>query len=238
MSEEEFLRETLQALSREKMGTKTFVYSSQETSSQQLKLVWKKHLIAENIRFQLGSVTLDPEPSDQVHSQLLVFAIGRMVTLQEQIADLQTERGRLVSERQSALSQLERCANLKEDIEGDLFHKFTLVLNDKKAKIRRLMGQLSSVTEQNKALQSLSHTSRSQEKTTPPVEGDAPGRQSGDDTDDELVPSDSALTPSPQPKAVLPGASLLGEEESVSPPVKRRRRVGGRKTPGKPDIPR
>ena len=74
---------------------------------------------------------------------------------QQEIDDLRKENTRLASERQGALSRLEKYGNLQKDIEKDLFGKFIVVLNEKKAKIRRLMEQLSTVSKQLKSLQEL-----------------------------------------------------------------------------------
>ena len=237
MEEEEFYSETLKALTRENMGSLHFVYSMRVCSSGSLELVWKKHLLSENIKFQLGVVTLDPQLGEQVHRQLLGFAIDSMTSLREEISGLQVEKERLVRERQTALERLEKCVSLKEDTEHDLYRKFKLVLNDKKAKIRRLMEQLSQIAEDRNT-----QTSR---LASPPVAGDDPGNQ---ETDRESVERDSdhTKTPSPKHKASSPppshmgGPSLLGEEgcEGISPPVKRRRRQVTQRPAGQPDIPR
>ena len=237
MEEKEFHSETLKALTRENMGSLHFVYSVRVCPSGSLELVWKKHLLSENIKFQLGVVTLDPQPGEQVHRQLLGFATDRITSLRGEISGLQVEKERLVRERQTALERLEKCVSLKEDTEHDLYRKFKVVLNDKKAKIRRLMEQLGRMAEEKNT-----ETSR---LASPPVAGDDPGNQ---ETDSESVERDSdhTKTPSPKHKTSCPppshmaGPSLLGEEgcEGISPPVKRRRRQVTQRPAGQPEIPR
>ncbi len=136
-----------------------------------------------------------------------------------------------VSERQSALDRLEKCAEVKEAVEAELYGKFKLILNEKKAKIRRLMEQLSSLSDRNRALEGVVATTVGK-----PMEGDTPGIRSGDDTDDEVITGDS---PGPKTPPTRPVESLLGgASEVVSPPVKRRRRQGTTKPTGQPEIPR
>ncbi len=90
----EFTEESMKALSQENLG---FAYSARVNPSGSLQLVWKRHLITDNIKFQLGEVVLDPRPSGQVHSQLLGHSITSVTALREEISDLQAERTRLVS---------------------------------------------------------------------------------------------------------------------------------------------
>ncbi len=117
--------------------------------------------------------------------------------------------------------------NLKEEVEAELYGKFKLVLNEKKAKIRRLMDQLSSLSDRTKAL----------EGTAARVSPDTARDHHGADTDDEMVAKEESPRPkTPPPKPV---ESLLGgSSEVVSPPVKRRRRQGTTKPTGQPEIPR
>ena len=233
----EFTSESLKALTCENVGDLNFVYSAKLNPSGSLELAWKKHLISENIKFQLGVAVLDPSPSEVVHSDLLGFASGSITSLREQISSLQKENERLDNERRGALNRLEKYVNIKEDVENDLYGKFKLVLNEKKAKIRRLMDQL--LAEKNKSLHEEVRNDRSASRDlpekTPPVE------EGGDGTDDEICDD---LTPPPRPKRPPSGStraveSLLGGDvEVVSPPVRRRKRQGTKKATKQPDIPR
>ena len=233
MEEEEFIGETKRALTREDVSTHSFVYSTRTTAGGGLQLAWKKYLITDNIKFQLGSVSLHPMAPEKAHSHLLKQAITSISGLQGQVKEVQVEKGRLESERRSVLNRHEKCVSLREDIEKDLYGKFKLVLNEKKAKIRRLMEQLENLSEHSRTVQS---QGSSPQKTLPIKD---PGNYSSDETDDEM----GTGTPSPHPKPVahqLPPEqpSLLGDEnEALSPPVKRRRRQAGKRT-GQPEIPR
>ena len=117
----------------------------------------KKYILTDNVKFLLGSVTLSPH-HDEGAATLLDFAVSSL----QEMGDLQKENTRLASEHQGALSRLEKCTNLQEDIEKDLFGKFKVILNEKKAKIRQLMERLSTVSEQLKSLQELNKAITSQ----------------------------------------------------------------------------
>lgn len=238
IEEKKFKEETEKALTRQDLGLLNFVYSAVRVGSR-LELTWKKHILSDNIKFLLGSVTFDLVRDEGV-SNLLDFAVTRLEESALEISDMKKDNIRLASERLGALSRLEKCANLQQDIERDLFGKFKVVLNEKKAKIRKLMEQLSTTTEElNRVKQSLSKNI-----VVPPstASEDVPGDH-GDETDDEMVHS-----PSPIATAVSPGPgkmmeSLLGDpkERTISsPPVKRRKRnAGSSKVKGQPvELPR
>lgn len=230
--------ETMKALSRQQLGLLNFVYSVQKKGST-LELTWKKHILSDNVKFLLGSATLTLS-RELVATKLLDFAVSALEDYQQEVGDLQKEKLRLASERQGALARLEKCANLQEDIEKDLFGKFSVVLNEKKAKIRRMMDQLSSLSEQLNALQQSNKATVA--TLVPATSGDAPSNQSDDATDDEMVHSPSPVTTeqrsklSPASTPSMPMESLLGDprEKAISsPPVKRRKRNVGTKPTSK-----
>lgn len=264
LDEDKFKEETLKALTRQNLGILNFVYSvSKKGGGGQMELTWKKHILTNNVKFLLGSVTLNI-CREQGAIKLLDFAVSALEQNQQDIGDLQKENHRLASERQGALTRLEKCANLQEDIEKDLFGKFKVVLNEKKAKIRRLMEQLSNVSTQLSQLQQSMKQSASK-PAAPPATDDSGtenrrgrreakrGQDSDGETDDEMVHSPSPMvtaehapsTPTPPPPGPeLPIESLLGdpnEREISSPPVKRRKRNVGAssKVKGQPvELPR
>ena len=174
------------------------------------------------LQFRLGSVTLEPRASDS-YQLVLEHAVSTTHALREKIELLQEENHRLLNERQAALSRLEKCVNIKEEVEGELFGKFKVVLNEKKAKIRQLM-------EQNKSLR----VQRTLPSSSATDEGDTLYGESRE-TDDEMA--ESTWSPK-QPSSSHPTAtsSLLGEGQEVVSPVKRRRRQT-RKKGGEPETP-
>ena len=250
LDEDKFKEETLKALTRQNLGILNFVYSAtKKGGGGQMELTWKKHILTNNVKFLLGSVTLNI-CREEGAIQLLDFAVSALEENQQEIGDLQKDNHRLASERQGALARLDKCANLQQDIEKDLFGKFKVVLNEKKAKIRRLMEQLTNVSTQLSQLQQSMKQSASKAATLPATDDNGTekhrgreegrrGQESEDETDDEMVHSPSPLvtraehasrTPPPSGAPHLPIESLLGdpnEKEISSPPVKRRKRNVG-----------
>lgn len=151
-----------------------------------MELRWKKHILSNDIKFLLGSVTLSL-CEEQGATKLLDFAVSALEESQQEIGDLRKENARPASEWQGALARFEKCANLQEDIEKDLFGKLWL-LNEKKAKIRCLMEQFTSVSEQ---LQQSNKTT-----VGPPASEETkedPSSQSDNETDDDIVHSPSPI---------------------------------------------
>ncbi len=105
-----------------------------------VKLSWKE-LLTDGIRFELGSMTLycQDEHVKEIHSGLLEHLVQRVNGLQSDFSQLTEVHTQLDRQHKSALEKLEQNIQLKETIEKDLFGKFLLVLNSKKAKIRHLL---------------------------------------------------------------------------------------------------
>ena len=255
-----FMDQSLSALSQSMHETLTFAYSTNIDSSGDLVFAWKKHIVEENVKFQIGSVTL--QQSSPTISSMLEFAVENISGLKEEISGLTKKVEILKKEKSRALEKLEQCATLKEDLESDLYGKFKLVLNDKKAKIRVLSDQAKTLAEENQHLKDRQVTMVVSAK-----EKDAHNNDSDATTDDEKAPTDSRdRTPSPVSKitgtysivnkcqillvycmlcAVVEDesvdatmSSLLGgsSKEVSSPPVKRRRKREVKKPPAKPPV--
>lgn len=239
LKETDHLQDTLTALQQGGGDCAAFVYTVSTTSSGSLQLVWKRFLPEENIRFQLGSVVLHPTPSPkQTHSQLFDFAIDSTQTLRAEVSAVTTEKQRLITERASALQRLEESVSLKEELERDLYGKFKVVLNDKKAKIRMLDQQVEQLLDEN-AQQQQKLLEAGAGKGNEPG-GTASNRVtttggSGSETDEEVgMPTMEVDAPGPSTSSTEHAAasSLLdgGEEEGELLPVKRRRRKEASRT--------
>ncbi len=148
MSPAIYIEDSLKALTRKKLGSDYFVYSAKGTG-ESLDLSWKRYFMSDNVKFQLGTVKLEPGCSQIINSSFLNHAMDTTEELWQKISELETESTRLARERQAAISRLDGCATLQEDIEKDLYGKFKLVLNEKKAKIRKLMELNHHLTEIN-----------------------------------------------------------------------------------------
>lgn len=134
-----FTRQTLQALTKSGGKDIVFNYQVKHKKDNSIELIWKKHVPAEDITFQLGRATLksSSSPTDAI-SSVLNYCIECAKSQQVEIATLQTDNDRLSQERVNALKRLEKCVVAKEELERDLYSKFAAILNSKKEKIREL----------------------------------------------------------------------------------------------------
>ena len=105
-----------------------------------LELVWKKNLAQEErVKFTLGSVLLHPEANQP--AKMLRCIIEQHVALKKQVSDAKSEYASVVEDRRQLLKRLEQFVIMKEKLETDLYGKFALILNEKKAKIRQLLEE-------------------------------------------------------------------------------------------------
>ncbi|XP_072137374.1 DNA repair protein XRCC4 isoform X2 [Mobula birostris] len=121
--------------------------------------------VSQDISFRLGSVELkEVSSTTDIIKELIDMVLQSNTELRSRNNSLQQENKRLLSERNSGLEQLEEYVKAKEDLEQDLYSRFILVLNAKKAKIRQLQEHLKRVHEQTEAgSQSRSAAATSQE---------------------------------------------------------------------------
>ncbi|XP_022604439.1 DNA repair protein XRCC4-like isoform X4 [Seriola dumerili] len=111
-----------------------------------LTLAYEK--VQKDISFRLGSVSLQaiPEPAEAVR-ELLVHSLQRGNTLEHQNQNLEEENQRLRREQQRITAELKRYTGGKEALEAELYSRFILVLNEKKAKIRSLQETVTHLQE-------------------------------------------------------------------------------------------
>ena len=192
-----FIQQSLHALTQCGSEDITFAFSTSVDSSNNLVFAWKKYIVSENVKFQIASVTL--QQSSLTISSMLEFAVNSISDLKEDISSLTKTVENLKKERSQALEKLKQCATLKEDLESDLYGKFKLVLNDKKAKIRHFSEQVKTLAEENQRLKDKKITAVKSTKT----KKDHVAYDSEATTDDETTTTDNKRedrTPSPVSK--------------------------------------
>ena len=183
-----------------------------------LEFTWKKQLATDNVKVTLGKVILESCSDNQLNSRIMEYSVSQIVTLKDTIVQLKNEKDRYSKDRSAVLDRLEKCVNIKEEMESDLYGKFKLILNEKKAKVRRLM-------------ESLNRASTNHKQTDTSVRLPSADTTGQDTTDEEVSESDcNDVTPSPKSKVggVLTGNSLLKDDwqtEVTSSPVKKRKRT-------------
>ncbi|XP_038053067.1 DNA repair protein XRCC4-like [Patiria miniata] len=241
MSLEEFTEHTQKALTRQDMGELAFEYHF-KTDANKSEFSWKKVMSNENIKFQLGSVALDVvEDSAESIQDLFIFTIDNAASLRDNIRLLEGENERLSTERANALKRLEKCVGMHEEMEKELFSKFQVVLNDKKAKIRRLKQEANSASANNSAKQRTQDIHSSGEESNHEQTVESEGEEVSTDEESKAAKRPPKRT-GPSKRVDQDSSLILGEEPTneAAPGGKRRRRreVTNKQTPSKPTVPK
>lgn len=255
-----FVRQTAQAFTGEKEGDIVFQFQLKTKKDNSTEFMWKKHIPAEDITFQLGSTILHQDKNvSSTLCLILDHCIENTTRLNSRIRSLEMDNERLSQERSNALKRLEKCVVAKEDLEKDLYTKFVTILNSKKDKIRELKEQLangvirnseesspkSGTSQQSSSQSKHKKTNKRQYNSGSDGEGGKLTPSDDDTTDDETKPTQSKRG---RTKVVNPAdddSLVLEEEEEESGKngkvVKRpqRQRGGNKKqTPSKPVLPK
>ncbi|XP_057674726.1 DNA repair protein XRCC4-like [Corythoichthys intestinalis] len=106
------------------------------------------HKVQKDISFRLGSVMLNPvpEPREAVRA-LLTYSLERGTSLERHNQELREQNRRLGREHGRIAAELKRYAIGREELETELYSRFVVVLNEKKAKIRSLQEKLKALQE-------------------------------------------------------------------------------------------
>ncbi|NXI44072.1 XRCC4 protein, partial [Galbula dea] len=173
--------------------------------------------------FRLGSLKLQKVSSPAVVvKELISYCLDYLGRLQEKNEHLQKENERLFSGWSEVEKRLEKCVEAKEELEADLYSRFTLVLNEKKAKIRSLQELLNEAKESAADAKCTRGTTATTQMAT--------GRENDYDgsTDEESEDLTRASLPSAPERRV----SLLGSPDVVDTVPRRKRRQRTAKSAG------
>ncbi|KAM3874226.1 DNA repair protein XRCC4 [Diretmus argenteus] len=226
MQKDKYIQDLHQALTE----TETSVtYSFSLTPSQpgrSVTLAYEK--VQKDISFRLGSVVLSavPEPAEAVR-ELLIHGLERGTALERHNQKLQQENHRLRQEQQYITAELKRYTSGKEALEAELYSRFVLVLNEKKAKIRSLQETVTHLQD--------ARSSEEQKKKDLATSSQTPGQEEVDEedeyggsTDEELEgeakPTSASTLPSRESRTPSPLDDSLSDITDVAPCRKRRLR--------------
>ncbi|KAL3842461.1 hypothetical protein ACJMK2_020481 [Sinanodonta woodiana] len=242
-----YVDQTVDAFTGKNEGKVTYQYQLKKDGTK-AKFIWKKFIPSEDITFQLGFTVLQKkEDADKYRTLMFNHCISHMLELRDRIHTLETDNERLAQERISALKRLEKCVVAKEELENDLYAKFTAILNSKKERIRELKGQgdepgpsgLTGTPAQEQSDSERSNKGTQQKRK--PQKSD-----SDENTDDEGSTQrkrQHITNKAGTSKSEGDNSLILEEdkEEKKSQVVARPKRQGGRQrkqTPSKPVLPR
>ncbi|XP_056288958.1 DNA repair protein XRCC4 [Pseudoliparis swirei] len=169
--------------------------------------------VQKDISFRLGSARLElvPEPAEAVR-ELLIHSLQRGNSLENHNQNLEEENRRLRGEQQRITAELKRYAGGKEVLEAELYSRFVLVLNEKKAKIRSLQETLTRL--QDTSSEGPKHREEEEEQEEEDYGG------STDEEPEEATPASTA--PTPGRSAASPLDDSLKDLTDVAPSRKRR----------------
>ncbi|XP_007948740.1 DNA repair protein XRCC4 [Orycteropus afer afer] len=105
-----------------------------------------------NVLFRLGSFNLEKVANPaEVIRELICDCLDTITENQAKNQHLKKENERLLRDWNDVQQRFDKCVNAKETLETDLYRRFILVLNEKKAKIRSLHKLLNEVQELEKS---------------------------------------------------------------------------------------
>uniref|UniRef100_A0A5F9DBL0 DNA repair protein XRCC4 n=1 Tax=Oryctolagus cuniculus TaxID=9986 RepID=A0A5F9DBL0_RABIT len=116
--------------------------------------------------FRLGSFKLEKVASPaEIIRELICYCLDAIAETQAKHEHLQKENARLLRDWNDIQGRFEKCVSAKEALEADLYRRFILVLNEKKAKIRSLHKLLSEIQELEKNTEHVRETTACSEPT-------------------------------------------------------------------------
>ncbi|XP_060617716.2 DNA repair protein XRCC4 [Anolis sagrei] len=148
MEQDKYVEELRKVFLTDGVSTNTYNFdiSKEETNGDSLHFFYEKKL--RDLSFRLGSLTLQRIPSPtEVISKLISYCLDFIVGLHAKNEHLQKENEILLNDLNDVQGQLQKCVEAKEELETELYKRFILVLNEKKAKIRNLQKCLKESEE-------------------------------------------------------------------------------------------
>ncbi|KAM7147985.1 DNA repair protein XRCC4 isoform 1-T3 [Molossus nigricans] len=158
-----------------------------------------------DVSFRLGSFNLEQVASPaEVIRELVCDCLDTIAENQAKNEHLRKENERLLRDWNDVQGRFEKCVSAKEAVETDLYKRFILVLNEKKAKIRNLHKLLSEVQELEKNIEHERGTTACSEMTA-----------DRDTNYDESTDEEGEALPDP---SVLARATLKRDDSIISSP--------------------
>ncbi|XP_063820016.1 DNA repair protein XRCC4 isoform X3 [Pseudophryne corroboree] len=173
-----------------------------------------------DVSFKLGSLRLKKAPNPaEITRQLINYCLNCTTELLSRNEHLLKENERLRSDWNYIHDKLEQFVNSKEELERDLYTKFTCVLNEKKAKIRSMNEKLSQTQQkvQEKSSSSIPFD-------TVPVAELTTDDYNGSTDDDRKISEVTKETASQKSSKRRPFVNTPDDYPDIAPSRKRRHR--------------
>uniref|UniRef100_A0A8D1NMS1 DNA repair protein XRCC4 n=1 Tax=Sus scrofa TaxID=9823 RepID=A0A8D1NMS1_PIG len=186
LEKEKYVDELRKALVSGAGPTDTYKFNFSKDSCQ---FSFEKNL--KDVSFRLGSFNLEKVANPaEVIRELICYCLDTISEKQAKNEHLQKENERLLRDWNDVQERFEKCVSAKEAVETDLYKRFILVLNEKKAKIRSLYKLLNEVQELEKNIEHKREIPTCSEMTT---DRDSIYDESTDE-ENEIPPNPSVLT--------------------------------------------
>lgn len=187
--------------------------------------------VQNDISFKLGVVDLQavPEPTEVIR-ELITHSLELSKHLQAKNRHLLEENQKLRREQEHITTEMEKYVQGKETLEKELYSRFVLVLNEKKAKIRALQAKVDEFQQSMEEDRLRKKKSESEDQEASETAADkSPGEESDyggsteEEQDQELRPPDQNAPAKEMPEN-SPMDDSLNDITDVAPCRKRRHR--------------
>ncbi|XP_061477908.1 DNA repair protein XRCC4 isoform X2 [Rhineura floridana] len=218
MEQEKYIEELKKVLlfESELADNYNFDISDGGVNGECLKFSYEKNL--KDVYFRLGSLMVQKVSGPaEVIRDLISYCLDCIIELHAKNEHLQKENERLLSDLDDVQEQLQKCVEAKEEMETELYKRFILVLNEKKAKIRSLHKCLKeaedAVVETTQARDTMAKSESKAERED--YEG------STDDDSENLTQPSTSAPANPRRDSLLSSPDII----DVAPSRKRRQRT-------------
>jgi len=124
--------------------SRAYVFNCKKLEKNRLEFVWKQIVDDLNSLKIIGSAELQERPIEDILAKMFDHTIDEIEILRTANEEKIFEIQRITGQHNKALDTVKQTVDMKEKLEADLYRKFVLVLNTKKAELGRLKQQVEA----------------------------------------------------------------------------------------------